>query len=142
MELKVKSYSELTKDELYEILRARAEIFVVEQECAYQDLDGKDKDSLHLFYSDGEIKAYMRAFYTDDDAVQIGRVLTIKHGEGLGGRLLKEGIAAVEKKMNPDRIIVEAQTYAAGFYERESFKICSGEFLEDGIPHVKMIRKK
>ena len=141
MELKVKSYNELTKDELYEILRARSEIFVVEQECAYQDLDGRDKDSLHLFYCDGGIKAYMRAFYREDGAVQIGRVLTIKHGEGFGGRLLKEGIAAVEKKMNPDRIIVEAQTYAAGFYEREGFKICSGEFLEDGIPHVKMIRK-
>ena len=83
--------------------------------------------------------AYLRAFYKDDKVVQIGRVLTLQHGKGLGGRLLKEGIAQIKEKMNPRQLYIEAQCYATGYYEREGFRVCSGEFPEDGIPHVQMI---
>lgn len=80
MELKSKFFDTLTTKELYEILKARAEIFVVEQNCVYQDMDDKDYSSLHVFYEDnGRIVAYLRAFFKDEDTVQIGRVLTLKH---------------------------------------------------------------
>ena len=139
---KAKYFNELTTVELYEILRARAEIFVVEQNCVcvYQDLDGKDYESLHVFGEErGKVVAYLRAFFKDDETVQLGRVLTLKHGTGLGGELLREGIALVRTKMKPAKIYIEAQCYAVGYYEREGFHICSEEFLEDGIPHVQMI---
>lgn len=143
MELKVKTFSELTTGELYEILKARAEIFVVEQNCVYQDLDDRDQSSLHIFFEEkGRVKAYLRAFALDDQTVQIGRVLTLHHGTGLGGRLLKEGIRQVWERYAADRIYIEAQCYATGFYEKVGFRICTGEFMEDGIPHVGMDLKK
>lgn len=133
-------FDSLSTRELYEILRARAEIFVVEQNCVYQDLDGKDYESLHVFYEeDGQVIAYLRAFFRDAETVQMGRVLTLRHGAGLGGRLLRDGIEQVRALMKPARIYIEAQCYAIGFYEREGFRICSEEFLEDGIPHVQMM---
>ena len=140
MNATAKFFDELTTKELYEILKARAEIFVVEQNCVYQDLDDKDYESLHVFYEeDGKVTAYLRAFYRNDRIVQIGRVLTLQHGTGLGGKLLKEGIAQIKEKMNPRQLYIEAQCYATRYYEREGFRICSDKFLEDGIPHVQMI---
>ena len=139
MELVTKFFEELTTSELYEILKVRAEIFVVEQNCAYQDLDDKDYDSLHIFYEEsGKVVAYMRAFMKEKDIVQMGRVLTVKHGTGLGGKILKAGIGCIKDKYHPHKIFIEAQCYATGYYEREGFQICSEEFLEDGIPHVQM----
>ena len=138
--MRSKNFDELSTNELYEILRARAEIFVVEQNCVYQDLDGIDYESLHVFAEEGgKVTAYLRAFYKDEDTVQMGRVLTLRHGEGLGGKLLREGIAQIRARMHPAKICIDAQCYATGFYEREGFRICSEEFLEDGIPHVRMV---
>lgn len=142
MKLTTKHFTELTTTELYEILKSRAEIFVVEQNCVYQDLDDIDYRSLHIFYEcDGKIIAYLRAFEKDSAAkiIQMGRVLTLTHGTGLGGKLLKEGISQIKEKLNPSSIYIEAQCYATGFYEKEGFVISSDEFLEDGIPHVEMI---
>ena len=144
MKLKVKYFNELTTTELYEILKSRNEIFVVEQNCIYQDLDDIDYRSLHIFYESNErIEAYLRAFVKDSSSniVQMGRVLTLTHGTGLGGQLLQEGISQIKEKLNPSSIYIEAQCYATGFYEREGFVISSDEFLEDGIPHVEMILK-
>ena len=141
MKLVAKYFDELTTKELYELLKARAEIFVVEQECVYQDLDDIDYRSLHVFCEcDGKMAAYLRAFpkADEDNVVQMGRVLSMEHGKGLGGIILKEGMRLVREKMNPKSIYIEAQCYATGFYEREGFAICSEEFLEDGIPHVQM----
>lgn len=142
MKLICKTFSELTTKELYEILKARAEIFVVEQNCVYQDLDDIDYRSLHFFYEvNGKISAYLRAFEkgADSRTVQIGRVLTIEHGKGLGGKLLKNAISQIKSLMNPASIYIEAQCYAIGYYEKAGFQISSDEFLEDGIPHVQMI---
>ena len=141
MELVIKRFEELTTTELYEILKVRAEIFVVEQDCIYQDLDGIDYRSLHVFYEeDGSVIAYLRAYEKEDEpeVVQVGRVLTLEHGKGLGAKILKEGIEIIQKKMRPQSIYIEAQCYAIGFYEREGFQVCSESFLEDGIPHVQM----
>ena len=139
MEMKSKFFAELKTRELYELLKARAEIFVVEQNCVYQDLDDRDYQSLHVFFEeDGVVTAYLRAYAKDDNTVQMGRVLTLKHGTGLGDKLLREGIALVRERFDPDRIYIEAKCYAVGYYEREGFRVCSEEFLEDGIPHVGM----
>ena len=139
MKLISKFFDELNTKELYELLKARAEIFVVEQNCVYQDLDDKDYQSLHVFFEEsGRVEAYLRAFVKAEGVVQVGRVLTLEHGKGLGGKLLKAGLKEVKEKFNPEKIFIEAQCYATGYYEREGFRICSKEFLEDGIPHVEM----
>ena len=141
MKLTAKFFDELTTSELYEILKARAAIFVVEQNCVYQDIDGVDVRSLNVFYeSDGVVEAYLRLFPKpgEEGTVQMGRVLTVHHGRGLGGILLKDGIRLARDRMNAKKIFLEAQCYAAGYYAREGFRICSEEFLEDGIPHVAM----
>ena len=141
MELKIRRFDELTANELYEILRVRCEVFVVEQKCAYQDIDGIDPRSVHMFYEeDGKIAAYLRLFYRNEGIVQIGRVLTVRRKEGLGRKLLHEAVRYADETMKPETMYLEAQTYAAGFYEKEGFRVVSEPFDEDGIPHVKMIR--
>ena len=134
-----KHFEELTTYELYALLKSRAEIFVVEQNCIYQDLDDKDYQSLHVYYEkDGKILAYLRAFWKEKGVIQVGRVLTLEHGIGLGGKLLHDGLEVIKKQYKPEKVFLEAQCYAIGFYEREGFCVCSEEFLEDGIPHVQM----
>ncbi len=139
--LVIRSFSELTTRELYEILRVRAEVFVVEQNCVYQDLDEKDQESLHLFYEkEGRIQAYLRVFMRKEEEklAQIGRVLTVARGTGLGTAILKDGLSAAKKYLGAEEVYIEAQCYATGYYEKAGFQITSEEFLEDGIPHVEM----
>ncbi len=134
-------FSELKTDELYEILRLRSRIFVVEQRCAYEDPDGKDYDSLHIFMRDdasSRVIACLRAFPLDSGTVQVGRVATLEHGKGYGNRILDIGLREITERMHPHRILIEAQCQAQGFYEKKGFTVCSEPFLEDGIPHVKM----
>ena len=136
----IKKFDELTAFELYEILKLRAEIFVVEQNCPYQDLDGIDYDSLHIFYEqDKKVIAYLRIFPRKDDknTLHIGRVLTLNHGTGFGRKIMEEAIKAI-KEANGKKIYLEAQTYCIGFYEKFGFKVISPEFILDGIPHVEM----
>ena len=142
MKLVAKYFDELTTSELYEILKARAAIFVVEQNCAYQDLDDIDYKSMHVFYEeDGKVLAYLRIFQRESEqkTAQIGRVLTMTHGIGLGGKILHEAVRLTKENLHPERIYIEAQCYAVGFYQREGFEVCSDEFLEDGILHVEMV---
>jgi len=142
MELVIKAFNELSIEELYEILRVRTEVFVVEQNCPYQEVDGIDQSSYHVFLKEGKkIVAYLRVFYRDEKnkIIQIGRVLTTKRRSGLGTKIMMAGITIAKEKMNGKSIYIEAQVYAIPFYEQFSFEVCSDEFLEDGIPHVKMI---
>ena len=141
MNFVAKHFDELATKELYELLKARMEVFVVEQNIKYQDLDDVDYNAYHIFYErDGKVKAYLRAFPNDDDdkIFKIGRVLTIERGTGLGKKLLEEGIKAIKEKTNARKMIIDAQKYTIGFYEKVGFKVTSGEFLEEGIVHVKM----
>ncbi len=134
-----KTFGELTAREIYEILKARAAVFIVEQRIVYQDMDDKDYDSLHVFYEeDGRVTAYLRSFTVAPDVVQMGRVLTLEHGQGLGGRLLDFGLEEIRRRYSPKVITIDSQCHAIGFYERAGFEVCSGEFLEEGIMHVKM----
>ena len=147
METTVKRFDELTLRELEEIYRLRAEVFVVEQNCPYQDIDGLDGDAVHLFFRDEKgIAAYLRVLPRGSrhPEVSLGRVVTAARvrGTGLGIRLLREGIRAAEEHLGADTLVLEAQCYAKGFYEKAGFRAVSEEFLEDGIPHVLMKREK
>lgn len=141
MEFITKSFTELTNDELYELLKLRCAVFVVEQNCAYQDIDGTDKTSFHVFAKteDGQIKACLRFFEKDAGTVHMGRVITVDRGTGMGAKLLKAGIEAVKEKTDKKQIYLEAQSYAVGFYEKSGFAVTGEEFLEDGIPHKPMM---
>ena len=111
-----KYFDDLTTRELYEILKARSAVFVVEQNCVYQDIDGLDPASLHVFFEDeGRIAAYLRAFVKEPGVVQMGRVLTVDRGCGLGGKLLRAGIEEIRERFHPGKIYIEAQSYAVGF---------------------------
>ena len=139
-----KRFDELTLVELYEILRARCEVFAVEQQIICQDMDGVDYNSLHCFLKgDGKIVAYLRAFYMDDEpkTVKIGRVLTLTHGKGDGRRLMEESLKAIKEKMPCDGLCVHAQKYAAGYYGKFGFETVSDDFIEEGIVHVEMRAK-
>ena len=141
MNITVKTFDELTTTELYEILKARAEIFIMEQNINYQDMDDTDYKSLHCFIQEGNKGiAYLRAFYKSEDesVVKIGRVLTLEHGKGSGRVLLEESIKAIKEKMQCNMIYIEAQKHAIGFYEKFGFVVTSGEFMEEGIVHVAM----
>ncbi|MBR4035801.1 MAG: GNAT family N-acetyltransferase [Oscillospiraceae bacterium] len=142
--LVIKKFDRLTPREVYEILRIRTAVFVVEQECPYQEVDGTDYDSLHVWLEEGdEIVAYLRIFEKDTvtNTVQIGRVLSKRRGEGLGAKVLENGIEAARLEMGADNIFIEAQTYALPFYAKFGFEACGDEFLEDGIPHTPMMLK-
>lgn len=137
-----KEFSELSAAELYEIIKSRTEIFLLEQNIVCQDLDDTDYKSLHCFFFDGKrVTAYLRAFSSDEDTVTIGRVLTLKHGEGLGSELMKRSIEEIQKRFSCKKISVHAQKQAAGFYEKLGFCVVSDEFLEEGVIHITMERE-
>lgn len=141
MEYKFKWFNELTTQELYEILKSRAEIFLLEQKIICQDLDDIDYKSMHFFLeNNNRVIAYLRAFYKTEDKkiVKIGRVLTLNHGKGLGRNLLEKSIAEIKNIPECEKICINAQKHAAGFYEKFGFKVISNEFLEEGVVHVSM----
>ncbi|WP_299156286.1 GNAT family N-acetyltransferase [uncultured Tenacibaculum sp.] len=141
----VKTFKELTTSELYEILQLRSEVFVVEQNCVYQDIDGKDQKALHVLgIKKGKIIAYTRLFNSGEyfDTPSFGRVI-IKETErkyGYGHDLIKASIQAVVDNYNETKITISAQTYLKKFYESHGFIKIGEDYLEDGIPHIKMIR--
>jgi len=144
MQTIVKSFRELSVDELYDILLLRARVFVVEQDCVYNDIDGLDKDAIHVFIKEGDdTVGCLRVFKRNEDTVQIGRVVTSpeKRGTGLGAVLMSEAVKIAKENFPRLKMYLEAQMYAIGFYQKFGFNVASEEFLEDGIPHVVMTRE-
>ena len=144
-QLHKKSFSQLTIDELYELLRVRSEVFVVEQNCVYQDLDGDDQQSIHLWLTEEDkVVALARVCPagTHMKEISIGRVITTERGKGFGRQIMLHAIDAAIEHFNAERIDIEAQEYAKGFYESVGFKQSSDIFMLDGIPHIKMTWKK
>ena len=140
-----KAFPELTVGELYELLRVRSEVFVVEQDCVYQDMDGDDQASIHLWLTEGDkVVALCRVCPagTHMREVSIGRVVTTERGRGYGKRIMQEGIAAAREHFDAKVIDIEAQEYAKGFYEQVGFRQSSEPFLLDGIPHIRMTWKE
>ena len=141
MNFVAKNFGELSLTELYEILKARSQIFILEQNMHCQDMDGIDFEARHFFLEEnGKVLAYLRAFYTDDSksVVKIGRVLSITHGVGLGTNIMKRAIADIKKNMKCQILSLNSQKSAIGFYEKLGFKTVSDEFLEEGVIHLKM----
>lgn len=142
------SFKQLDTQTLYDILRLRVDVFVVEQTCYYPELDGLDclDDSIHLYaVENGEVLAYLRCLspgvaYDNDSA--IGRVLTSKaaRGTGIGHELLRRGIEACEKAWPNHAIHLSAQEHLQNYYAKQGFKTVTEMYLEDEIPHIGMLR--
>ena len=139
--ISTKRFSDLGLEELYGILRVRSEVFVTGQKCLYVDPDGKDLDSVQVFASEGErIVGCLRIYQKEPGVLQIGRVAVIesRRGRGIGMRMMRQAVSYVRDKLTDEKIYLEAQTYAIGFYEKLGFKVISDEFLDEGIPHKGM----
>jgi ElaA protein len=145
MEIEIKTFEELTKTQLYDLLQLRNEVFVVEQDCVYQDVDGKDERALHILgMEEGKLVAYARCFERGDyfDEASIGSVLVRENYRklGYGHEITKASIQAIKTKYKADKIKISAQTYLVIFYESHGFKTVGDRYLEDGIPHIAMVR--
>ncbi len=145
MKFYIKKYNDLTLDNLYDLISLRQSVFVVEQNCPYEDVDQKDKICFHLLgYKNKELIAYSRIFPPDSlhkESVSIGRIVVLKsyRKKGIGVGLINESLNFVESNFGKINIRIEAQSYLKEFYSKFGFKIISDEYLEDGIPHFSMI---
>jgi len=145
LEVITKKFSELTIDELYQILQLRSEVFVVEQDCVYQDLDFKDQKALHIIgFKNNKVVAYTRVFKPGDyfSEASIGRVVVEKNERkyGYGHVIMKDSIKEIQENFKVEIIKISAQTYLKKFYESHGFSKIGAEYLEDGIPHIGMIK--
>jgi len=141
----VKPFEALTTQELYSVLQLRSEIFVVEQNCVYQDMDNKDQKALHVLgYKNGKIVAYTRIFKPGDyfEYASIGRVIVSQkeRKHSYGNDIMNASIKAVKDYFNETNIMIGAQCYLKRFYNKLGFKEVGEEYLEDGIPHIHMVR--
>ncbi len=139
--IRIKKFGELTPYELYDILKLRVDVFVVEQKCPYPEMDGLDQICDHIMlYDEEKLSGYARVFRRDAETMQIGRVVTGVRGKGHGAQILKAAVAQC-KTYPCEKIFLEAQMYATGFYAKEGFRVVTDPFDEDGIMHVGMIRQ-
>ena len=153
--LHIKTFQQLTLDELYELLRVRTEVFVVQQDCVYQDMDGDDKEAIHVWLTetvakedeqngDGTANEKVVALARVCPAgghlptISIGRVITTVRGKGYGKQIMLAAIDVAVERFGATSIDIEAQEYAKGFYESVGFTQISDTFMLDGIPHIKM----
>ncbi|MCF7559556.1 GNAT family N-acetyltransferase [Sabulilitoribacter multivorans] len=143
---KVKTFSDLTLQELYDVLQLRSEVFVVEQDCVYQDIDGKDQKALHVLgFKNDKLVAYTRIFKPGDyfKEASIGRVVVAKNERAFkyGYDIMNASIEVVNDNFNVSLIKISAQCYLKQFYTNLGFKAIGEEYLEDDIPHIAMIRE-
>jgi len=140
----IKNFSELSTEEIYNILKLRSEVFVVEQNCVYQDIDEKDKKATHLFIEkNNEIIAYTRIFkkgHYYEENPSIGRVVVSKkeRGKKLGKEIMLNSIEFIKKELEGRKIELSAQKYLDKFYKDLDFYSEGEDYLEDGIPHQRM----
>lgn len=141
----IKRFNELSTHELYAVLQLRAEVFVVEQDCVYQDLDNKDLDAYHVLgVLDTKIVAYARIFKPGDYFLEssIGRIVVKKEFRKFqfGYQLVVNSIQFIENNLQQNKILISAQSYLSKFYNSLGFTQVGEEYLEDGIPHIKMLK--
>ena len=144
LELHIKEFTQLNTNELYDLLKVRSQVFVVEQDCVYQDLDDDDQNAIHIWLTEeNKTVALCRVCPagTHMQEVSIGRVLTVERGKGYGKRIMTAAIKVAKKHFNASQIDIEAQVYAKKFYELVGFQQSSQPFILDGIPHIKMTLK-
>lgn len=139
------SFSALSPGELYDVLQLRTEVFVIEQGCVFQDMDGSDAEALHLLgNTDGLLVAYARCFAAGLKFAEasIGRVITrqSQRGKGTGHVLMRQAIACVFEQWGPQPIRIGAQARLEKFYLQHGFQVAGLPYIEDGIPHIEMLR--
>jgi ElaA protein len=145
LQITTKTFSQLTTQQLYEMLQLRSEVFVVEQDCVYQDIDSKDQKALHVLgYKNEKLVAYTRLFKSGDyfDKASIGRVV-VKEKERqykYGYDIMKASINAIKKHYNETIIKISAQIYLEKFYTNLEFSVVGEAYLEDGILHQLMVK--
>ena len=141
----IKPYNDLSKDQFFDILKLRIEIFVVEQCCYYQELDNEDKEAFHVsIYNDGIIVAVGRIIPNlHNKEVKIGRIaVKMEHRKkGLAYKMMKDIINFISKKYKNFSVLLSAQTYLIEFYQSFGFKVIGNTYLEDGIEHINMVLK-
>ena len=147
LQIEVKTFDELSIYELYAILQLRLEVFVVEQDCVYQDVDGKDQKALHVLgFKNNQLIAYTRLFKPGDyfDESSIGRVVVAKKERHFkyGQDIMQSSIEAIKQYYNETTIKISAQVYLKSFYNNLGFNEVGEEYLEDDIPHIAMIKTK
>jgi len=145
LDIKVKPFEALTKQELYQVLQLRSEVFVVEQDCVYQDIDGNDQKALHVLGIKNEkIVAYTRIFKPGDyfDLSNIGRVVVAKNERrhNYGVAIMQASAEAIKTYFNETDIKISAQLYLTAFYNSLGYKEVGEDYLEDNIPHIDMIK--
>lgn len=145
MDINIKTFTQLTTQELYTLLQLRSEVFVMEQNCVYQDLDGKDQKALHVLGWDGEfLAAYTRLFAPSDyfKEASIGRVVVSPkaRGKAYGHLIMKASLDALEEHFGKGPIHISAQQYLLEFYKQHGFVPVGEPYLEDDIPHMGMLR--
>jgi ElaA protein len=145
LQIVIKTFNELTTKELYDVLQLRAEVFVVEQDCVYQDVDGKDNKAWHVLgYKDKKVVAYTRVFKAGDyfKEASIGRVVVAKdqRKHKYGYDIMNASINMIHEFLNETTIKISAQCYLKRFYNNLGFVETGEEYLEDGIPHMAMIK--
>ncbi|MCF6360382.1 MAG: GNAT family N-acetyltransferase [Cyclobacteriaceae bacterium] len=136
----IKIFDSLTLTELYSILKLRVDVFVVEQNCPYPELDGEDEEAIHLFIEDdGEIASYLRIII-NQPKTRVGRVVTHKNsrGKNLSSKLMQEAMVYISKHFSNKIVMLSAQEHLQQFYSKFGFSPVSEVYLEDGIPHVDM----
>lgn len=143
LQWKIKRFTALSTNELYAVLQLRSEVFVVEQNCVYQDIDGKDQKALHLIGEfDSKTVAYARLFNVGDyfENASIGRVVIDPdyRDKKWGHELMQQAISGVEQHFKTKKITISAQLYLKRFYESHGFVVTSETYLEDDIPHIEM----
>jgi ElaA protein len=146
LNITTKTFQELTTQELYDILQLRSKVFVVEQDCVYQDIDGKDQKALHVLgYKNNVVVAYTRIFKPGDyfEKASIGRVVVAKNERQhkYGYDIMEASIQAIKEHYNETDIKISAQCYLNKFYNNLGFKAIGEDYLEDGIPHIAMVYK-
>ena len=146
MKIVLKHFRELTIQELYNILQLRSEVFVVEQNCIYQDIDGKDQKAVHIFIKENkDVLAYSRVFNEGEyfENPSIGRVVVKKEKRGteLGKKIMVEGAKYIKETFTNKKIEISAQKYLKDFYSELGYEFTGNEYLEDGIPHIRMIKQ-
>ena len=145
MKSSVRTFSELTNFELYEIMRLRQDVFVVEQQCLFRDIDGRDLSASHMLLErDGSVMAYCRILPPDesDETVAIGRFVVSQHvrRQGYGHAMMSDAVRFCQQTFPRNAILIRAQSHLTAFYEKHGFHQVGDEYIEDGIPHTELIR--
>lgn len=140
MDISIRGFDDLSKEDLYDILKARASVFVVEQNCPFCDPDGLDFDAYHLCArSDGVLIGYLR-FHRSGDGFALGRVLSLRRREGVATMMLAHALSFIRGEFGPCVVDIEAQLYAESLYTRLGFERTGEACPLDGIPHVRMMK--